>query len=517
MQTSKSMMSKFLFLNSRHTLRAALLTTCVLLLLVWAERSSTVPVSAGEQAFYPEPGGTVEADPALLPDWYYEGDQKGAQFGYSVSTAGDVNGDGYDDVVVGAPVYNNGTENEGAVFVFYGTQFEGLQSFPAVTLSGNQKGARFGCSVGAAGDVNGDQYDDVIVGACDYNNGLSKEGRAFLFYGSNAGLGTTPGWTFDGGQKDAHLGFSVGSAGNVNGDAFDDIIIGAPQSSNGEMREGQAYVFRGSASGPITSTYWILEGNQAGALFGTSVATAGDANCDGYSDVIVGAPRFSDSQSAEGAIFLFYGSDVGLDVTPGWWVSSGQSESGFGTAVGTAGDINGDGCSDVIVGAPQYDNEQTEPDVGAAFVYHGAESGPGSGANWMAYSDYSLSGFGVSVGTAGDVNGDGYDDVIVGAHHYDYPGGEREEGAAFVYHGAEMGLHATAGRIFEGNKADTEFGYSVSTAGDANRDGFSDVIVGAPEYKHFTDPFGRAFGYFGPISEPDFYLLYLPLIVRVFP
>src|SRR5262249_31359115 len=146
------------------------------------------------------------------PTWKVEGDQAGAQFGFSVGTAGDVNGDGYDDVIVGAFYYDNGQTNEGRAFVYHGSA-SGLSTTPDWTAESDQNFAQFGSSVGTAGDVNGDGYDDVIVGAEIYDNGQFDEGRAFVYHGSASGLSLTPNWTAESDQGSAWFGSSVGTAG----------------------------------------------------------------------------------------------------------------------------------------------------------------------------------------------------------------------------------------------------------------------------------------------------------------
>ena len=172
---------------------------------------------------------------------------------------------------------------------------------------------------------------------------------------------------------------------------------------------------------------------------------------------------------------------------------------------------NGDVYTDVIVGAPWYDNGET--DEGAAFVFRGSDAGLSAAYSWMVDSDQGGSRFGASVGTAGDVDGDGYDDVIVGAPLYNDD--QSAEGAAYIFHGSFAGLYPFSFWRAEGDKADTEFGSSVGTAGDVYSDGNSDVVVGAPTFRILTTIYGRAFGYYGPIiASPEF--IYLPLVLRTF-
>ncbi|MCI0585086.1 MAG: FG-GAP-like repeat-containing protein, partial [Chloroflexi bacterium] len=312
-------------------------------------------------ALYP-----LDVDPVLTgPAWTKDGDQAGAQMGFSVSSAGDVNADGYSDVVVGASHYDNGQVDEGRAFLFLGSA-AGLSLSPAWTRDGDQAGAVFGAAVAMAGDVNGDGYSDVIVGANGHDNGQSAEGRATVYLGSASGLSTGQAWTAEGDQAFVFFGYSAGTAGDVNGDGYSDVIVGAPFFDNGQADEGRAFVYLGSAAGLSASPAWSAESNQGLALLGISVATAGDVNGDGYSDVIVGAHLFDNGQSNEGRAFAYLGSATGLSTSPSWTREGDQADGGFGRSVATAGDLNGDGSSDVIVGALGFDNGQT--DEGRAYA-----------------------------------------------------------------------------------------------------------------------------------------------------
>ncbi len=186
---------------------------------------------------------------------------------------------------------------------------------------------------------------------------------------------TTPSWTAEGNLADANLGYSVATAGDVNGDGYSDVIVGAYTYSNGESQEGAAYVYHGSAGGLSTAPDWTGEGGQAvltsavpWARPETSTATATPMSSSAQRG-------YSNGESDEGAAFVYYGSASGLgdDGTPAtadWKAESNQPWADFGESVGTAGDVNGDGYSDVIIGAWLYDNGQT--DEGMAFVYHGS-------------------------------------------------------------------------------------------------------------------------------------------------
>ncbi|MFZ5916654.1 MAG: integrin alpha [Chloroflexota bacterium] len=448
-----------------------------------------------------------------LGDWSVEGDQQGGDLGAAVATAGDFDGDGYADVVIGVPVYDKDASNDGAVLVFFGSG-SGLGDMPPdwAVGSGNQ-GSRFGCSVGAAGDVNQDGFDDLVVGAQDFNNGVTRTGAAFVFYGApRSSLSATPAWSYVSDQQDSQLGVSVGAAGDVNGDGYADIIVGARWYDDGQTNEGAALVFFGSDAGPSDVADWMIEGDQSGASLGSSVATAGDVNGDGYSDVIVGAPYYDCAAGEDaGAVFVYLGSATGLSQSAGWWFCGAQAGGWLGAAVSTAGDINGDGYADVIVGAPHYDGDQA--DVGAMLAFYGSPSILPATPNWQAEGAETGWSFGASVGAAGDVNGGGYDDIIVGAPYLTRD--QAREGGAFVFRGSAIGLFGSAFWQGEGNKSETEFGASVGAAGDVDGDGYADVIIGAPEFKKNTIRYGKALVHFGAqAQDPDLASVYLPLIWR---
>ncbi len=437
----------------------------------------------------------VTIDPlSTTANWTAESDQASAHFGISVSTAGDVNGDGYSDVIIGAYMYDNGQTDEGRAFVYHGSA-DGLSASANWTAESDQAVAYFGISVSTAGDVNGDGYSDIVIGASGYTNGQSGEGRAFVYHGSASGLSATANWTAESDQASAWFGQSVSTAGDVNGDGYSDIIIGALYYDNGQSDEGRAYVYYGSSSGLSATANWTAESDQAGAYFGV-VSTAGDVNGDGYSDVIIGAYLYDNGQTDEGKAFVYHGSASGLSVSANWTAESNQAGAAFGACVSTAGDVNGDGYSDVIVGAINYDNGET--DEGRAFVYHGSASGLSATANWTAEGNQVNAVFGGRVSTAGDVNGDGYSDVIIAAAHYD--NGQSEEGRVYVYHGSASGLSVSANWTAESDQTGAEFGSSVSTAGDVNGDGYSDVIVGAWLFDNGQTDEGRAYVYYGSSS-----------------
>ena len=414
----------------------------------------------------------VEIDPVYTTAaTTLDAEATGDYFGYSVAGAGDVNGDGYDDVVVGALGYSSFT---GRAYVFAGSS-AGVSSTATTTLTGGATSDYFGVSVSGVGDVNGDGYDDVIVGAPWYS---SRTGRAYVHVGSSAGLSSTATTTLTGGATSDIFGSSLSGAGDVIADGYDDVIVGAVGYSSST---GRAYVFAGSSAGVSSTATTTLTGGATSDCFGVSVSGAGDVNGDGYDDVVVGAPY---SGSGTGQAYVYAGSSTGVSSAASASWTGGTNSDYFGWSVSGAGDVNGDGYDDVIVGAPYYTSF-----TGRAYVYAGSSGGSATIATTILTGGAADEGLGWSVSGAGDVNGDGYDDVIVGA-----PGYSSFTGRAYVYAGSSGGSASIATTVLTGEAAYDYFGRSVSGAGDVNGDGYNDVIVGGYGYNSST---GRAYVYTG--------------------
>jgi len=455
----------------------------------------------------------VTVDPLVTnPDWSALGAQAGAHFGTSVRGAGDVNCDGFADIVVGAPDYDAGELDEGAVFVYHGSS-SGPSTTPSWSAQGNHAGGQFGWAVASAGDVNNDLCDDLIVGAPLWDTVTQfNEGVAFVFYGSGSGLGPsgTPAnadWRAEGDQISANFGSSVASAGDVNNDGFDDIIVGADRYDAGQTDEGAAFVFQGSSNGlalvgntrPVgnpTNAVWTGQSNQVSARYGLSVSSAGDVTGDGRDEVIVGAPFFENNFNNEGRVFMYLGAAAPTYVNAAaiWVLDGGQDDADLGVSLNSAGDVNGDLRDDVIVGADAATDGQVFE--GAALLFYGVPSGLLSTTPaWKGQVDQGDAFFGFSVAGVGDVNGDGFDDVLVGADGWD--NGEIGEGGAFLYYGSPDGLSVTAARSYEIDLDGAEFGTSVEGAGDVDGDGYADLLIGADLLTQGPTEEGAAFVYLG--------------------
>ncbi len=389
-------------------------------------------------------------------------------FGVSVASAGDFNGDGHVDVIVGACGNHAGGVDTGWAYLFHGGP--GADAVADLVLTGEGGGDGFGRYVGSAGDLNADGYDDVIVGAFGNDAAGADAGRAYVFLGGPF-ADATPDLTLTGEAAGDWFGFPVAPAGDVNADGYDDVLVGAPNNDGGGPESGRAYVFYG---GPWADELadLVFTGAAAGDRFGQSAAGAGDFNGDGHADVIIGAPGQDGGGTDVGRAYVFYGG-VDPDGAADLWFSGWASWDWFGGSVACAGDVNGDGYDDLIVGAPGYDGAGSE--AGVAVVYYGGphpDSSADLGFHGGAAGDY----FGNAVAGAGDVNGDGYDDVIAGAHGND--AGGTNAGRAYVYLGGML-PDGTADLTMTGAAAGDYFGYPVATAADLNADGYDDVIVGA--------------------------------------
>ena len=430
----------------------------------------------------------------------------GSALGWSVSSAGDVNGDGFDDLIMGAPRYGAFTGR--AYVVFGGTDLGLTGTLDVDDLDGSNgfaiaapfPSSATGLSVDSAGDFNGDGFDDLIIGVPDTTGG-DDDGDVYIVYGQAGGFAPEVQLPLLGdgdtlqirGNANERLDYFVSSAGDVNGDGFDDVIIGAPFADvDGLNDAGKSYLVYGSGATP-TGTLNVsgLDGSNGFAmtsgsegltsgLFGVSVSEAGDINNDGYDDFLVGASgeRSQGNVGVGGRTYYVFGgpslSATGLiDINSiGGSVSEPVGGADFGFSVAGAGDVNGDGFDDYISGAPNANGS------GAAYL-----------ESWNLFGDsFAIPGLnagdklGRSVSGAGDINGDGIGDIIVGATQAD------GTGVAYVIFGQKgssltsVDLTALDGRngfVVNGIDIESWTGQAVSSAGDINGDGFDDVIIGA--------------------------------------
>ena len=382
-------------------------------------------------------------------DASFWGEDAGDFSGYSVASAGDINGDGRDDFLIGAYLDEDGGTGAGQTYLIlgraaadWGMDFD-LSSADA-SFWGEDADDMSGRSVASAGDVNGDGYDDFLIGAEGDDDGGSCAGQTYLILGRAA---ADWGMDFDLSNADASFwgedvgdfsGYSVASAGDVNGDGRDDFLIGAFQDEEGGFVAGQTYLILGRAAADwgmdfdlsnADASFW---GEDAGDASGYSVASAGDVNGDGRDDFLIGAYGDEDGGSGAGQTYLILGraaADWGMDfdlsnADASFWGEDADDMSG--RSVASAGDVNGDGRDDFLIGA--YGDEDGGTGAGQTYLILGRAA-----ADWgmdfdLSNADASFWGenggdySGWSVASAGDVNGDGRDDFLIGAC-YDEDGG----------------------------------------------------------------------------------------------
>ena len=401
--------------------------------------------------------------------------------GRSVSAAGDINGDGIDDLIIGANKASPNGVNSGSSYVIFGNATPFQATIGLINLDGNngfrldgaQAGDSTGFSVSGAGDINGDGIDDLIVGVGAFV-AFPQAGKSYVVFGKTsafaaainlASLNGSDGFRLNSVVPGDRVGRSVSAAGDVNGDGIDDLIVGAPGAGpNGNAYSGSSYVVFGKATAFAASIDlanldgsdgFRLDGAMENDYSGFSVSAAGDINGDGIDDLIVGAHPSSPNGLRSGSSYVVFGKTSNFAATIN--LASLNGSNGFrldgalagdysGLSVSAAGDINGDGIDDLVVGAPGADPNGAN--TGSGFVVFGKSSAFDANISLATLDgsagirlDGALAGdaTGTSVKAAGDINGDGIDDLVMGAPFAD-PNGIINAGSSYVLFGRDTGL-----------------------------------------------------------------------------
>ena len=366
-------------------------------------------------------------------------------FGYSVAPAGDINKDGYDDMIIGAPGASaDGYELfSGTVLVYLGSA-RGIHSMPDKILMDDMASSSFGICVAGGGDINGDGYSDVIIGAPAYGYQQSQQefyGRAYIYYGSPAGLPDTPGSFLSGEIVRRSFGYMLVNAGDINGDGFADIAVSEDGFDNQDYSTGIVKVYTGSDTGLVTtySKKYTLPQVSTFTGLGRKLAGGNDLNGDGYSDLVINQPFYNYvDQSPGGSVlvtvprfWICYGSPAGLATDP---VIISQAPAGLTneTDISSAGDVNGDGYTDLALTGDHYDTSKGRYS-GRMIIYHG--SATGLTESGFEYADTGRLSPGLKIAGAGDIDGDGFDDLLVGAPNYS-AGAYQNRGRVYIWHGA---------------------------------------------------------------------------------
>lgn len=400
----------------------------------------------GDDAAAPDAGSATVfsgIDGSVLFSW--TGSAAGDAFGAAVAGAGDADGDGRADLIVGAPGNGAGGTDAGAAWLFSGATGAVLRSW-----TGNA-GDALGSSVGGAGHVNRNGYADQIVGAPGGN-------YALVFDGLNGSVLITiaPAAVFG----DA-VGAAVAGIGDVNGDHFDDVLVGVPGDDSFGVDAGLVLV----VSGRDGSTLLSLTGDSAGDALGTAVSRLGDVDLDGTPDFAAGAPGDDNRGADAGSVRVFSGSGAILYTLYGDFAGDA-----LGTSVAAAGDVNGDGYADIVAGAPG--NDRGGANAGAARVLSGRDGA--ILATWRGES--AGDGLGSAVGGVGDASGDGYADVIAGAPGDDDAGSEA--GSVRIFARAPFAGFALV-RTLTPAQSPGLFGSGNESVGDVDNDGRPDYAIGA--------------------------------------
>ena len=408
---------------------------------------------------------------STAPDLIFDGEPNSG-FGTQI-VCGDVDGDGYDDILIGGYRYNN---MRGRVYLFYGGPV--MDTTADLILEGQNEGDWFGAWV-VCGDIDNDGYEDIVIAAGCYGE---KRGRAYLYWGSNRdSMNANPDKIFVGEQeKGSQFGVGHPVIYDIDNDGYDDIILGAPHPGARRDRAGRAYLYYGSTKDLMdTSHDLIFTGEKPRDWFGYTIG-CGDVDNDGYGDIVIGG------SARRGRALLYYGAnktnmDAKADV-----VFEVESEH-FGCGI-VCVDQNRDGCDDVVIGAPGYNHWQ-----GRAYLFQGnpkrnLDTDPDMIFEGEVEGSYYL---GPVQAVCGDIDGDNVNDIVIGARLFG-----RQIGRAYIYWGKDLSTpDPKPGRILTGEHPMDAFGWG-SACGDVNNDGFDDFVIGAPRYKAGAKQ-GRAYLYYG--------------------
>ncbi len=350
-------------------------------------------------------------------------DQGFAAYGSRVESAGDVNGDGCSDLLVSASSQLVNVNNEGEAFLFLGSP-SGLPHNASIVLPNpEQKPGHFGAGMSSAGDMDGDGFADFVIGAWTQDHGATNEGVAYVYFGSQIDIDPNSAVLLDNpsNQEQGNFGSGIAARGDINGDGYPDLVIGAHGQARGDVLSGNAYLYLGGPTRALGAPdAEVPTDTPADSLFGVSAAGGGDFNGDGYADYAIGAMgQALDGEARAGAVEVYFGSPNAGSPEPGASVrlrlSSPKELDRFGSTLAGFGDVDGDGLADLLVGAPRM-VVANQTGRGQTFLFPGSrdEFPTAPARTYPALDDASVE-HGYAIATAGDINGDGFRDAVVGS------------------------------------------------------------------------------------------------------
>lgn len=392
------------------------------------------------------------ADFDTYSDLTIEGEETHDLFGFSMSCKGDLNNDNINDLIIGSKRFN---DNRGKIYIFHGSEnFDNQFHF---SIIGQNTNNLFGVSCDNIGDFNGDGIDDIAIGADGFNN---YRGRVYIYFG---GIETDmeADLILSGVEEYEHFGYNLAGVGDINNDGFDDLLIGSYGKNNGE---GEAYIFLGSEN-PDNEVDLILSPETTLENFATTLSAAGDYNNDGFADFVIGAYGFPNGNN-NGRAYLYFGGEE-LDNEADMYFDGVSENTKLAYCVSSAGDVNNDGISDLLIG------RSSDSGKGNAYIYFGAETPDNV---YDVYFNGEIDGdkFGRFVSDLGDINNDGFDDVAVVAPEFG------NKGKVFIYFGGNPMNNLQDFSVI-GTVNYNQLGKFVNRIGDINDDSIEDFAIYSPE------------------------------------
>jgi hypothetical protein len=438
--------------------------------------------------------------------------------GWPISICGDVNGDGFDDILVGAQNNSDGGYRAGKVYLIFGKKSNwsmdiNISSADASFVGENSEDGLGwdGCGVG---DINGDGFDDIAITSGGNDEGGYNAGQLYLIFGKATGWVpdtniSNSSASFIGEVAYGMLGWAVSDAGDVNADGFDDLMVSSVVNGEKYLGGGQVYLIFGKATGwsmdrNITEANASFLGEGTDDYLGWSLASVGDVNGDGFDDILISAAANDDSFWQGGQVYLIFGKasgwsmDTDIDKADASFTGE-MTEDYAGIYISGAGDINADGYDDFLIGSAS--NSESGFNAGQTYIIFGKSSG-WSMATSLSKADASFRGendedkSGLIVRGAGDVNGDGYGDILIGASDNDE--GAKNAGQVYLILGKDYGWSmdmniSDVDASFLGENAGDKLGWPCDGGGDINGDGYDDILLGSMKNTQVGFDSGKAY------------------------